>query len=45
MPPELGVAASRLDLAEIGPEWIFGGWHASEETWCAAAYAYAGRRG
>jgi hypothetical protein len=39
--PELGMQASVLDLNEIGDEWIFGGWFASEPMWCAAAYEYA----
>lgn len=39
--PELGISASRLDLAQIGPDWIFGGWHQGEDHWCLAAYEYA----
>lgn len=31
-----------FDLAELGPEWVFGRWRAEEERWCAAAYAFAG---
>ena len=30
-----------FDLAELGPEWVFGRWRAEEERWCAAAYAGA----
>ena len=40
--PELNVAASRLDLADFGPEWIFGGWSRHEEQWCVAAFDHAG---
>lgn len=40
--PELKVAASRLDLAEVGPEWVFGGWLKGEEGWCRAAFDAAG---
>lgn len=39
--PKLGIPSSRLDLADIGPEWCFGGWHDGEHNWCLAAYAYA----
>ena len=40
--PELGIEASVLDLNDLGPEWIFGGWYVSESDWCTAAYEYAG---
>jgi hypothetical protein len=40
--PEIGASSSTLDLTEIGPEWGFGGWHAGEDRWCRAAYAFAG---
>jgi len=40
--PDLGTSASRLDLAAIGPEWIFGGWHRGEQDWCLSAYEFAG---
>ena len=40
--PELNVAASRLDLADLGPEWVFGGWVKHEEEWCRAAFEFAG---
>jgi hypothetical protein len=36
--PELGIPTSVLDLAEIGEEWVFGGWRRGEEEWCRAAY-------
>jgi hypothetical protein len=36
--PELGIPASVLDLAEIGEEWVFGGWRTDEEEWCRAAF-------
>jgi len=36
--PNLGIPASVLDLAEIGEEWVLGGWHEGEEKWCRAAY-------
>lgn len=39
--PELGIEASRLDLADFGPEWVFGGWHADEVRWCRAAFEAA----
>lgn len=39
--PGLGIQASVLDLSEIGDEWLFGGWFASEATWCIAAYEFA----
>lgn len=40
--PELNVAASRLDLADFGPEWIFGNWLTAEDEWCRAAFEFAG---
>jgi hypothetical protein len=40
--PELNVPASTLDLADFGPEWVFGGWLKGEEDWCRAAYKFAG---
>ncbi len=40
--PELTVPASTFDLAEFGPEWVFGGWLKGEEDWCRAAYEFAG---
>lgn len=39
----LGIAASRLDLAELGPDWILGAGHPAEPSWCLAAYQHAGR--
>lgn len=39
--PELGIAASVLDLDEIGPAWVLGGWFADEPRWCRAAYDFA----
>jgi hypothetical protein len=39
--PELNIEASVLDLARIGEEWVFGGWHKGEEQWCLSAFAYA----
>jgi hypothetical protein len=39
--PELNIEASVLDLAVVGEEWVFGGWHAGEEEWCRAAFARA----
>ena len=33
-----------LDLDELGPEWVFGGWLEGEEAWCLAAYRFAGPR-
>lgn len=39
--PELGIGASALDLASVGPEWVFGKWLPQECEWCRAAYAYA----
>ena len=40
--PELGVQASRLDLAAIGPEWVFGTFSKEEVAWCRAAFDHAG---
>ena len=40
--PELNVAASRFDLADLGPEWVFGAWLKGEEDWCRAAFEFAG---
>ncbi|MCC6443159.1 MAG: hypothetical protein IT210_06855 [Armatimonadetes bacterium] len=40
--PQIGIAASALDLEEIGPEWVFGGWLPQEPAWCRAAYRWAG---
>jgi hypothetical protein len=31
-----------FDLDEVGPEWVFCGWHKDEEAWCRAAYELAG---
>jgi hypothetical protein len=39
--PELHIAASSLDLAAFGNEWIFGAWLESEREWCIAAFEYA----
>ena len=39
---ELNIAASKLDLARFGPEWVFGGWLKGEEEWCRAAFDAAG---
>lgn len=33
----------RLDLNEVGEEWVFCGWFHAEEDWCLAAYELAGR--
>ena len=32
---------SKLDLADIGPEWVFGGWLKGEDEWCLAAFLFA----
>jgi hypothetical protein len=40
--PALGVEPSRLDLATIGPEWVFGDWREDEIRWCRAAFDAAG---
>lgn len=34
-----------FDLAEIGPEWVFGRWFQAEPDWCRAAHAFAGAAG
>ena len=39
---ELNIAASKLDLARFGPEWVFGRWLKGEEDWCRAAFDAAG---
>lgn len=39
--PELNIERSSLDLAVIGKEWVFGGWHKGEEHWCLSAFSYA----
>jgi hypothetical protein len=36
------VSQPSFDLADIGPDWVFCGWFADEETWCLAAFEYAG---
>ncbi len=41
--PEVNVKESRLDLADIGPEWVFGNWLKGEEAWCRAAFEFAAR--
>jgi hypothetical protein len=41
--PELGIAASSLDLADFGPDWVLGAWLKEEEAWCRAAFDYAGK--
>ena len=40
--PELKMEASTFDLADIGDDWVFGGWLKGEEDWIKAAYEYAG---
>ena len=40
--PELKLGASTFDLAEIGDEWVFGGWLKGEEKWVESAYVFAG---
>jgi hypothetical protein len=32
---------STLDLAQFGPEWLFGLWYRDEPDWCLAAYEAA----
>ena len=32
-----------IDLAKIGPEWVFVEWLKGEQQWCLAAYELAGR--
>lgn len=39
--PALNVPATRLDLADFGPEWVLGGWSKGEEAWCLAAFRFA----
>lgn len=39
--PQLNIAASALDLNEIGAEWVFGQFQAQEQGWCLAAYEFA----
>ena len=39
--PELNVPASTFDLADFGPEWVFGGWLKGEDQWCRAAFDFA----
>jgi hypothetical protein len=34
-----------IDLDDIGPEWILGGWFKGEEDWCLAAWEWAGKFG
>jgi hypothetical protein len=41
--PHARLGPSVLDLAEFGPEWVFGGWFENEELWCMAAYNEAGK--
>jgi hypothetical protein len=41
--PELNLAASTLDLKEIGEEWVFGQLQAHERDWCLAAFQFAGQ--
>jgi hypothetical protein len=33
-----------MDLDDLGPEWVFGGWLEGEDTRCLAAYRFAGPR-
>lgn len=40
--PDLGIAARRFDVWELGREWVLLGWLPGEEAWCAAAYRHAG---
>jgi len=39
--PKLRIQASLLDLATVGPEWVFGRWLKQEGDWCRAAYECA----
>jgi hypothetical protein len=32
---------SKFDLADIGPEWVFGNWLKDEDRWCLAAFLFA----
>lgn len=43
--PNLGVPASQVDLATMGPGWVFGTLKKQERDWCRAAYEYAGQIG
>lgn len=31
-----------MDLASLGPDWVFGDWAKGEEVWCLKAYENAG---
>jgi hypothetical protein len=42
--PTLGIQASSVDLAAIGPEWIFGRGLREPREWCRAAYSHAEAR-
>ena len=33
---------TQLSLADVGDEWIFGGWFKEEPAWCLSAYHMAG---
>lgn len=35
--------AGKLDLDDIGKEWVFGWWLKGEEEWCLSAYVFAGQ--
>jgi hypothetical protein len=39
--PELKIEASTFDLADIGDEWVFGGWLKGEDGLIKAAYDFA----
>jgi hypothetical protein len=39
--PELKIEASTFDLADIGDEWVFGGWLKGEDALIKAAYDFA----
>jgi hypothetical protein len=41
--PEIAVEASTFDLADVGDEWVFGGWLKGEEQWIHAAFTFAAR--
>lgn len=41
--PAMRIGPTVLDLAEFGPDWVFGGWFEGEELWCMAAYNDAGK--
>jgi len=32
---------SKFDIAEVGPEWVFGDWLKDEDRWCLAAFLFA----